>query len=130
MHAKSQHGPSHKELNKKLKALAEQLNAGELPIAEPRKFRRDMEWLSVSTTEELVLKLKVLVSEVSPVDYVPPHVRKHSYEPACFGAPMFDFCWESESEAQKMYLKFAVNHGRCMLISCHPDEVEAGRVER
>jgi hypothetical protein len=113
--------PSHKELNKKLRALSAQVAAGSLPIADPKKFRRDMELLEVDTPDELRAKLTSACKEMTPEHYAPPHKRKKSYEDACYGAPMFDFVWDSSSQGRRMYLKFAVKHEQCWLISFHPD---------
>jgi hypothetical protein len=124
MHAKSQDPPTHRELTKKLRMFVEQIAAGPVLIADPAKFRRDMQLLQIYTSEELSIELRSMASEVRPEHYVPPPVRKISYEEACKGAPMFDFAWDSIARRERMYLKFAVKAGRCMLLSCHPDAPE------
>lgn len=111
--------PSERELSKKIRDAKESLTLNNGIFANPSKAVGELNDLDIGDTNEIWSLIKELLDEIDSEHYVGTRPPLKSYEKIIVGVDLFAFSWCSNKLGKKMYIKFALKHGRYYYVSLH-----------
>jgi len=97
------------------------LSRGSIGLLNQTSLAADAIDLNYDFHLDLVKVLTELVDEASPSDYAGARPPQRSYEQEIEGLELFAFRVKSRCFKCRVYMKFALVHGRLWLVSLHHD---------